>query len=396
MKKSLKIAIGAAALCGVLALSVWAYSISYVTMAADFSPLTATSNPAGNQWTITDTICPGATIPFSIDYGVGGTAGGTTFPRTVDFGATTSLKPAGANDVVVTGLGSHTFTGTSSTFTDTGTLTAPSTLGTYNVHIAGQDAGTSHPITPGNGITIVFTVSSCTPVCTDVHTVLTVSPICNVVLHQPTAVTLTATLTDDSSNPLKNQTVHFSVDGTFVGDGTTNDSGVATYGPVDVSTLTIGDHTVLAEFDETGCMDGTNYLSTSGTNTLGVSYLFLGFQQPINADGTSKFQGGTIPIKIKIADYFGAPVADAQPHVFFGGESSYPVGTDAEPIANTNGDSGNLMRYDPVADQYIFNWDTKTVDNGTYQIWVDLLEGVCGAEHSVTLSINKIGKGVKK
>jgi hypothetical protein len=74
------------------------------------------------------------------------------------------------------------------------------------------------------------------------------------------------------------------------------------------------------------------------------------------------------------------------------------VGDSAEPLANTNGDQGNLMRYDPLADQYIFNWDISgaAFANGTYKVWIDLGEGECGAQHSVILSVAKIGKGIKK
>jgi hypothetical protein len=220
------------------------------------------------------------------------------------------------------------------------------------------------------------------------------TPVC-VILHNPNAVTLTATLTDPIAHAgLSGKTIVFTVDGsTFVGNsGVTNGSGVATVS-FDASGLSIGNHDVAASWTSD---DTCDYENGIGTGTLGVTYMFLGFQQPINADGSSIFKGGAIPVKIRLSDYNGTPVTDAEAHVFFSINTNAIVGDEAEPIANTNGDSGNLMRYDPVADQYIFNWDLKTVDNGTYKVWIDLGEGACGEQHNVMLSVVKIGKGVKK
>ena len=36
---------------------------------------------------------------------------------------------------------------------------------------------------------------------------------------------------------------------------------------------------------------------------------------------------------------------------------------------------GNLFRYDPASGQYIFNWGTKGLTSGTYQLRVDLGDG---------------------
>jgi hypothetical protein len=150
MKKPFKIAIGAAVLCGVAALSVWAYSVSYITYASTFSPthvINFTGPPgstSGDNVTVGDAangdpICPGSTITFDATFGVGGNEGNTTFPRTVNFTASDAV----GNPVTllpVTGMPvSHTFCltaacitanpGAASSFTDTITVTAPATLG---------------------------------------------------------------------------------------------------------------------------------------------------------------------------------------------------------------------------------------------------------------------------
>jgi len=46
--------------------------------------------------------------------------------------------------------------------------------------------------------------------------------------------------------------------------------------------------------------------------------------------------------------------------------------------------TGNLFRYDALTGQYIFNWGTKGLTTGTYQLKVDLGDG---ATHIVTVSL---------
>jgi hypothetical protein len=382
MKKSLIITIGAFVLCSVAALTVRAYSIDYLGMAANFSPV---GTPGMNgDVTISSTVAPGSTITGDITYSINTQGNTTTFPKTIGFGSTPP-------NVSVTGLSSHTWDNATQTFTDTITITAPATLGAHTVNIsANSGTGGQHGLTGGNGIRIHFTVAVPPPGCEPVTPTLAVtSPVC-MVLHNPNPVTLTATLTDPNTNAgISGKTVSFTVDGNSAGSGMTNGSGVATTG-YDASALSVGDHTVVASWTSD---DTCNYNIASGNGTLGVTYVFLGFQQPINADGSSIFKGTVIPVKIKIADYNGAPITDAEAHVFFAFGTPAIVGDTAEPLANTNSDSGNLMRYDATANQYIFNWDISRLANGAHTVRVDLREGACGTERSVVLSINRVGRG---
>jgi hypothetical protein len=395
MKKSLKITIGALACAGVV-YSVFAHAISYLALTATFSPNPATIGPSGDA-TVTGPVVFGSNITFDLKYAIVVQGSTTNFGtgKLITFGAETELKPSGAADVAVAGINSHTFLNAASNFTDSVTFTAPTTPGMYRVKIKSTGGtGGMAGLLPGNGISISFTVADPPPPCEPLSTVLTVPQIC-VVLHDPNAATLTATLTDENGDPVVGKTVTFKVDGIAAGSGVTDATGLATSTtPYNVSGLSVGDHEVEAIF--TAPDDACDYLGTSGVGNLGVTYLFIGFEQPINADGSSIFKGGAIPVKIRLSDSNGTPVTDAEAHVFFSQNTSAIVGDEAEPIANTNGDSGNLMRYDPVADQYIFNWDLKTVDNGTYKVWIELGEGACGEQHNVVLSVAKIGKGVKK
>lgn len=381
MKKPLIITICAFVLCGVAGFTLWAHSIDYVGIAANFTP--AGTNSINGDVTITGAVAPGSTITGDITYSIHAIGHTTTFPRTITFGS--------AGPISVTGLCSHTWANAAETYTDTITITAPIAAAAYNVHVkATNGTGGQNGLEGGNGINIHFTVAEPPPGCTPVTPTLAVtSPVC-VVLHDPNLVTLTATLTDSTTSAaLSGKTISFTVDGNSAGSGVTTGSGIATTS-YDASALSVGDHMVVASWTSD---DTCNYNDAGGSGTLGVTYMFLGFQQPINADGSSIFKGPGIPVKIKIADYNGAPITDAEAHVFFAFGTPAIVGDVAEALANTNGDSGNLMRYDPTANQYIFNWDISRLANGTHTVRVDLGEGECGNERSVVLSINRQGRG---
>src|SRR4029453_15336494 len=91
MKKSLKIAIGAALLCSIPALSVWAHSISYITTSGSFNQA-VTVAPNGHDATLDSDVCPGAQITFNVTFGISPIGSDshnpTGFPRSVSFGAT--------------------------------------------------------------------------------------------------------------------------------------------------------------------------------------------------------------------------------------------------------------------------------------------------------------------
>ena len=84
-------------------------------------------------------------------------------------------------------------------------------------------------------------------------------------------------------------------------------------------------------------------------------------------------------MNIKISDDSAAPVTNATANVFYAQLANNVVGSDQEAasIGSTAPDGGNTMRYDPLADQYVFNWDTSPLTNGTYRVQVGLNEGSC-------------------
>ena len=121
--------------------------------------------------------------------------------------------------------------------------------------------------------------------------------------------------------------------------------------------------------------------------TLRVLYAFGGFQQPIDADGSSIFKlKSTVPVRFALYDANGAAVATAQATLSVAKVDDGIAGTDVEAVSNVQATTGNSFRYDPASQQYVFNWSTKGqgIDKGTYQLTASLDDG---ASYSVIISL---------
>jgi hypothetical protein len=159
-----------------------------------------------------------------------------------------------------------------------------------------------------------------------------------------------------------------------------------------VNGLPVGDHNLYAEF-----AGDADYNPSNDSDTLGISYLFVGFQQPINPEGNSVFGNGrVIPIKIKLADANGQAVSDAAPKVWVTSYStSTGLGDVLEPATSVSAaDTGNTMRYVAEDEQYIYNWDLSGLVNGTYGVVVDLGDSAtCSAgPYYAVITVAKKGK----
>jgi hypothetical protein len=116
-----------------------------------------------------------------------------------------------------------------------------------------------------------------------------------------------------------------------------------------------------------------------------VTVSWGGFQQPINADGTSVFKSGsTIPVKFRLS---GASVTatNLDARLYWTKISNGVAGTETEAVATSAASEGNQFRYSDG--QYIFNLNTKSMSGeGTYQLRVDLGDDV---SHTVIVSLKK-------
>lgn len=114
----------------------------------------------------------------------------------------------------------------------------------------------------------------------------------------------------------------------------------------------------------------------AATFTVSVAFAWSGLLAPINGDGSSLFKlGSTVPVKFQLAGG-SAGVADAVAAIYLAKVSNDVVGTEVEASSTSAATTGNLFRYDVESGQYIFNLSTKGLSKGTWQLRVDLGDGV--------------------
>jgi hypothetical protein len=121
--------------------------------------------------------------------------------------------------------------------------------------------------------------------------------------------------------------------------------------------------------------------------TVDENLVFSGYQQPVNANGSSIFKRGrAVPFKFSLQDCAGANVPDsvATIQVFF--YSNGVLGSEVEDIASVGkANTDNLYRYDAGAQQYIYNLDTAPLRaNATYLVRTHLADGT---DHDVLISV---------
>jgi len=105
-------------------------------------------------------------------------------------------------------------------------------------------------------------------------------------------------------------------------------------------------------------------------------YCWSGVLPPVNPDGTSVFKvRSTIPLKFMLIDC-SAGITDLVATLSFAKVDNSVAGAVNESVSTAAATTGNQFRYDPAADQYVFNWSTKGLSAGTYQLSIELGDGV--------------------
>jgi hypothetical protein len=121
------------------------------------------------------------------------------------------------------------------------------------------------------------------------------------------------------------------------------------------------------------------------TATYRVVYAFGGFLPPLHDTSKPIRLGSTIPVKFRLADAAGAQVSAAhvrlQRQQFSNGE---PVGDPIDVTEDNTPDSGEVFRFDAAEGQYIYNWSTKGLAPGSWQISVLMDDGT---NRSILLSL---------
>jgi hypothetical protein len=179
------------------------------------------------------------------------------------------------------------------------------------------------------------------------------------------AVTFTATVSPVAPGAGQpTGTVQFQVDGANVGSPVTLVNGQAAW---TTSSLSAGSHTITAAYS-----GDSNFLGGSGQVVQAVHFRFGGFLPPL-AQGRSDNLGRTLPIKWQLTDADGNSIT---------GLSSVqslqvqPVDAQGHPLAppfNPAASGGTGLRY--AGNHYAFNWDTKGLQAGSYEIELTLADG---------------------
>lgn len=124
---------------------------------------------------------------------------------------------------------------------------------------------------------------------------------------------------------------------------------------------------------------GTTRVSCDATDAAGnrassafdvvVTYDWTGFQDPVQADGSSQFpHGRTVPVKVELAGD-SAGITDADFRLWIRTESGVEV------PAVGHGTSSNRLTYDHETGTYRFLWNTATILPGDHQLRLDLGDG---------------------
>lgn len=108
---------------------------------------------------------------------------------------------------------------------------------------------------------------------------------------------------------------------------------------------------------------------------IGVAYPWTGLLSPIQANGVYK-AGKTIPLKFQLTGA-AAGITTAEIRLLIFRVSDNVIGEEIEVESTSAATTGNLFRY--TGDQYIFNLSTTGLATGTYQLQVDMGDGVLRA-----------------
>jgi hypothetical protein len=97
---------------------------------------------------------------------------------------------------------------------------------------------------------------------------------------------------------------------------------------------------------------------------------------PIKADGSSVFKAGnTVPVKFQLTEA-SAAITDAIALLSYSRVINGVPGAPVDAVSTSGATTGSLFRYDWISHQYIFNWNTKGLPAGLYQLQIDLGDGV--------------------
>ncbi|HZV06696.1 MAG TPA: Ig-like domain repeat protein [Gemmataceae bacterium] len=193
------------------------------------------------------------------------------------------------------------------------------------------------------------------------------------------SVTFTATVSVVSPGAgTPSGTVTFEDGSTTLGTGTLS-GGVATF---TTSSLTVGSHTITAVYS-----GDANDLASSGTVTQQVNSptYSLKFLPPLS-NGLAFALNRTIPIKFTLTDANGNPITSLSAvtslQIQQVDANGNPIGSPFTPASTNN------QGLQSTGGQYLYNWQTKGLSAGYYEIEVTLADG---STHNITIQLTAHG-----
>ncbi len=122
--------------------------------------------------------------------------------------------------------------------------------------------------------------------------------------------------------------------------------------------------------------------------SLDEAYVFNGYLPPIKADGTTAFlrKRGAIPVKFALHNCAGASITGAVARIEVHFVQNGVISDDVIDVVSVGGsNSGDLFRYDPIAQQYVYNLNASSLQSNSIYLIRTVLDD--GTTHDVTISI---------
>nr|MBA3498916.1 PxKF domain-containing protein [Deltaproteobacteria bacterium] len=154
--------------------------------------------------------------------------------------------------------------------------------------------------------------------------------------------------------------------------------------PASGSLFPVGTTQVTCTATDASGNTGTRTFPVTVVNLTPPTFDWSGILQPINADGSSVFKlSSVVPVKFKLVGA-SAGITNLVATLTVAKFSNNIFGSDQEASSPGQADAGNVFRYDPAADQYIFNLSTKPLSAGSWRLTIDLGDGI---PHYVYISL---------
>ena len=122
--------------------------------------------------------------------------------------------------------------------------------------------------------------------------------------------------------------------------------------------------------------------------TVDEAYVFNGYLAPIKSSGPTVFlkKRGAIPVKFQLQNCAGGNIANAVATIEVHFITNGVVGDDAIDIGSVgSANTDNLYRYDPTAQQYIYNVNVSSLQSSSFYLIRTILDD--GTTHDVTIGI---------